>query len=74
MVPISAVTSPARHRVRQHKPQSPVGTNAKNKMIRLDAAQLKLIERAARSLNPPPSSSYFIVQAAIARAQEVLAS
>jgi hypothetical protein len=43
----------------------------KTKLIRLTDAQLKLIERAAKSLDPRPSSSYFIVQAALERATAI---
>lgn len=50
------------------------GVWAKTKLLRIDEADLKMIERAARSLDPPPSSSYFILQAAIARAAKLLAS
>ncbi len=70
MTPISE----AKSRVpRQLKPQRKWGTGeAPAKLIRLEAADLKLIERAARSLTPPVSSSYFIVKAAVRRAKQVL--
>jgi hypothetical protein len=45
---------------------------AKTKLIRLDDRDLRLIERATRKLDPRPTSSYFIVSAAIERAKAVL--
>jgi uncharacterized protein (DUF1778 family) len=50
--------------------RSPSG--AKQKLIRLDAAELRLIERAASSHTPRVSSSWYIVQAAVERAQRDL--
>lgn len=50
--------------------RSPSG--AKTKLIRLDAAELRLIERAASSRSPRISSSWYIVQAAVERAHREL--
>jgi len=72
MVPISEAKARA---PRQLKPQRKWGTGeAPAKLIRLEPADLKLIERAARSIKPPLSASYFIVQAAVARAKQVLSA
>ncbi|MCU1338862.1 MAG: hypothetical protein JWO19_4443 [Bryobacterales bacterium] len=56
-------------RGRALKPYVPGRPAATTKLIRLDEADLKLIERAAKSREPPPSSSWYIVQAALARAR-----
>jgi hypothetical protein len=72
MCPIS--TPKRRHSGRNsvNKPDSKGG--AKPKLIRLDPSDLRLIERAARKLDPRLGSSYFIVSAAVERAKAVLAA
>jgi uncharacterized protein (DUF1778 family) len=65
--PISRLAKPPKGGWRGNKS----GQEATPKLIRLDASDLKLIERAAKAANT--SSSYFIVQAAVAKARQVLA-
>ena len=43
------------------------------KLVRLTESQLKRIERAAKTRSPRPSSSWYIVQAALDRAEADLA-
>jgi hypothetical protein len=62
MTPISAPKK------RLQKPKYAKG-EAKLKLLRFDPPDLALIERAAKSLNPPPTSSYYIVRAAVERAR-----
>jgi hypothetical protein len=56
---------------RLQKPRCKQGV-AKTKLIYFNPSDLELVECAARSLDPPPTSSYFIVQAALDRARSVL--
>lgn len=42
------------------------------KLVRLTRAELTQIERATKSLSPRPSSSWFIVQAALEKAASIL--
>lgn len=48
------------------------GQDARQKLVYIDDRDLKLIERAAKSLDPPPTSSYFIMLAAVKEARAVL--
>jgi uncharacterized protein (DUF1778 family) len=63
--------TPISGKKRLQKPRT-IGVDARKKLLYIDAADLRLIERAAKSLTPPPSSSYFMVQAAVERARTVL--
>jgi hypothetical protein len=65
MTPISAPKK------RLQKPKYAKG-EAKLKLLRFDPPDLALIERAAKSLKPPPTSSYYIVQASVAQAKRDL--
>jgi hypothetical protein len=48
------------------------GQEARQKLVYFDDRVLKLVERAARSLDPAPTSSYFIALAAEEKARAVL--
>ncbi len=50
----------------------PVKGGATEKLIRLAPSELRKIERAAATSEPPMSASWFIVQAAVARAEALL--
>lgn len=63
--------TPISGKKRLQKPKYEKG-EAKLKLIRYNPADLALIERAAKSLTPTPTSSYYIVQASLAQARRDL--